>query len=73
MRGNTAMIKDQEGEERQQLEINRGFELMLRNSSRKKKTTTPNKTFQIRFGKLFCLFKREITFEFDISLNFRKI
>jgi len=67
------MTEDQAEEKKQQLEINRGFELMLRNSSRKKKAEDCPKKFRIRFGKLFAFFGREISFEFDISLDFKRI
>lgn len=66
------MINDQE-EERSKLnksepEINRGVELLLRN--RRKKSLEP-KTFQVKFGKMISLFRREfhffIEFHFDIK------
>jgi len=72
MPGNTVMINDQE-EERSKLnksepEINRGVELLLRN--RRKKSLEP-KTFQVKFGKMISLFRREfhffIEFHFDIK------
>jgi len=48
--------------------IDRGFELMIRN---KKRRAQP-KTFQLRFGKLLSLFKRELHFNFDISFDIKK-
>ena len=51
------------------LEINRGFELLLRN--RRRKTQKP-KTFQVKFGNLISLWNREIVFHFDFYLDIRK-
>lgn len=53
------------------LNINKGFELMLRNSSRREKPSEP-KTFQICFGKMLSLFKREIHFQFEFFLDIKK-
>ena len=53
------------------LNINKGFELMLRNSSRREKPSEP-KTFQICFGKMLSLFKREIHFQFELFLDIKK-
>jgi hypothetical protein len=53
------------------LHINRGFELMLRNNSRREKPSEP-KTFQIRFGKMLSLFKQEIHFQFEFFLDMKK-
>ena len=49
--------------------INRGVELLLRN--RRKKPETP-KTFQVKFGKMVSLFRREIIFHFNFYLDIRK-
>jgi len=65
------MIEDQEGEKRKlnksEPQINRGVELLLRN--RRRRSPTP-KTFQVKFGKMISLFRREfhffIEFHFDI-------
>ena len=66
------MTRDQE-EEKNKLnndepEINRGVELLLRN--RRRRSEKP-KTFQVKFGKMISLFKREfhffIDFHFDIK------
>ncbi len=49
-------------------QINRGVELLLRN--RRRKSEKP-KTFQVKFGKMISLFRREfhffIEFHFDIK------
>ena len=50
-------------------EINRGFELLLRN--RRKKPERP-KTFQVKFGKLISLWNREIVFHVNFYLDIRK-
>jgi hypothetical protein len=67
------MTRDQEGERRdlnnRDPHINRGFELLLKN--RRRKPDKP-KFFQIRFGKIFSLFYREIDLYFEISLDLRK-
>ena len=49
--------------------INRGFELLLRN--RRRKTERP-KTFQVKFGKMVSLFRREIVFHLNFYLDIRK-
>jgi hypothetical protein len=76
MRENIVMIKNQDDEKNklnnsQDLQINRGFELMLRHNSRREKSSEP-KTFQIRFGKMLSLFKREIHFQFEFFLDMKK-
>jgi len=71
MPGDTTMTEDQEGEKRKlnksEPQINRGVELLLRN--RRRRSPTP-KTFQVKFGKMISLFRREfhffIEFHFDI-------
>jgi len=68
------MTEDQEEEKKvlnkdKSLEINRGFELLLRN--RRRKTQKP-KTFQVKFGNLISLWNREIVFHFDFYLDIRK-
>jgi hypothetical protein len=68
------MTEDQEDEKKdlnkdKSLEINRGFELLLRN--RRRKTQKP-KTFQVKFGNLISLWNREIVFHFDFYLDIRK-
>ena len=49
--------------------INRGVELLLRNRRRKPE---PPKTFQVKFGKMVSLFRREIVFHFNFYLDIRK-
>ena len=51
------------------LQINRGVELLLRNKRRK---TEPSKTFHTKFGKVISLFRREIHFHLDFSLDIKK-
>ena len=68
------MTEDQEDEKKvlnkdKSLEINRGFELLLRN--RRRKTQKP-KSFQVKFGNLISLWNREIVFHFDFYLDIRK-
>jgi hypothetical protein len=53
----------------QETHINRGFELLLRNRRRKPE---PPKTFQIKFGKMVALFRREIVFHLNFYLDIRK-
>lgn len=72
MPGNIVMKKDQENEKRKlnnsDPQINRGIELLLRN--RRRKPSRP-KIFQLKFGKMISLFRREfhffIEFHFDIK------
>ena len=49
--------------------INRGVELLLRNRRRKPE---PPKTFQVKFGKMVGLFRREIVFHLNFYLDIRK-
>ena len=49
--------------------INRGVELLLRNSRGKPE---PPKTFQLKFGKMVGLFRREIVFHLNFYLDIRK-
>ena len=49
--------------------INRGVELLLRNRRRKPE---PPKTFQLKFGKMVSLFRREIVFHLNFYLDIRK-
>jgi|694.fasta_scaffold23415_7 hypothetical protein len=76
MHGNIIMIEDQEGERKKlnnkrEPQINRGFELMLRQHNRREKPSEP-KTFLIRFGKMLSLFKREVHFQFELFLDIKK-
>lgn len=70
MPGDTIMTNDQEEKRnlnRTEPHINRGVELLLR--SRRRKSLKP-KTFQVKFGKMISLLRREfhffIEFHFDI-------
>jgi hypothetical protein len=49
--------------------INRGFELLLRN---RRKEPDPPKTFQVKFGKMVSLFRREIVLHLNFYLDIRK-
>jgi hypothetical protein len=50
------------------LQINRGFELMLRHNSREDKSSKP-KDYSFYFGKMLSLFSREIAIEFSFNIN----
>ena len=50
-------------------QINRGVELLLRNRRRKPE---PPKTFQVKFGKMVTLFRREIVLHLNFYLDIRK-
>ena len=67
------MKKDQEGERNKlnnhETHINRGVELLLRN--RRKIPESP-KTFQVKFGKMVSLFRREIVLHLNFYLDIRK-
>jgi hypothetical protein len=67
------MIRDQDADQndlnKNNLEINRGVELLLRNKERRNKST---KTFSVKIGKLICLFKREIHIEFEFFIDIKK-
>jgi hypothetical protein len=73
MPGDTSMTKDQEDEKsnlnNDELHINRGVELLLRN---RRKKPEPPKTFQIKFGKMVSLLRREIVFHLNFYLDIRK-
>ena len=73
MQRGTVMIEDQE-EGKSNLNksdphINRGVELLLRNRRGKPE---PPKTFQIKFGNMVGLFRREIVFHLNFYLDIRK-
>jgi hypothetical protein len=53
----------------QETNINRGVELLLRN---RRKRSEPPKTFQVKFGKMVSLFRREIVFHLNFYLDIRK-
>ena len=73
MRGGIVMTEDREDVKnslnKQETHINRGFELLIRNRRRK---PDPPKTFQIKFGKMVALFRREIIFHLNFYLDIRK-
>jgi len=50
--------------------INRGFELMLRQNSRRE--ILKPKTFQFRFEKIMSLLNREIKINFDFMIDIKK-
>lgn len=71
---NITMKNDQEGEKNnlnseEEPHINRGFELMLRQT---KKVEYDPKKFQITFGKIISLLKREICLYFEFSFDIKK-
>jgi hypothetical protein len=73
MPGDIVMTRDQE-DERSKLnksgpQINRGVELLLRN--RRRRSEKP-KTFQMKFGKMISLFRREFHFFIDFQFDIRK-
>ena len=70
---NTIMINDQEEGKsklnKSEPQINRGVELLLRN--RRRKSDRP-KTFQVKFGKMISLFRREFHFFIEFHFDIRK-
>lgn len=75
MPGDIVMTGDQEEKSKlnnQEPEINRGFELMLRQNNRRENSLTP-KTFEIMFGKMVSLFKREFHIQFQFIFDVKKI
>lgn len=72
MLNNIEMINEVEDEKRklnnEELNINRGFELMLRHNSREEKISKP-KDYSFHFGKMLSLFSREITINFSLEIN----
>ena len=73
MLGNIVMTRDQdEGKSKlnkDEPEINRGVELLLRN--RRRRSEKP-KTFQVKFGKMISLFHREFHFFIDFHFDIKK-
>jgi len=69
------MTRDREEEKRKlnnfESQINRGFELMLRKNYRREKPSKP-KTFQVKFGKMISLLKREFHFYIEFHFDIRK-
>ncbi len=73
MPGNIIMINE-EADERSKLnnlepQINRGVELLLRNKRRRE---SKPKTFQVKFGKMISLFRREFHFFIEFHFDIRK-
>ena len=70
--GNTVMIDDQAGGKRKlnksEPQINRGVELLLRN---RRRSSAP-KTFQVKFGKMISLLRREFHFFIEFHFDIRK-
>jgi hypothetical protein len=68
------MIKDQEDGKnklnKSEPQINRGVELLLRN--RRKRESSKPKTFQVKFGKMISLFRREFHFFIEFHFDIRK-
>jgi hypothetical protein len=73
MPGNMIMINDQEEGKRKlnksDPQINRGVELLLRN---RRRVSEKPKTFQMRFGKMISLFRRELHFFIEFHFDIRK-
>ena len=73
MPGNIVMTRDQdEGKSKlnnNEPQINRGVELLLRN--RRRRSEKP-KTFQVKFGKMISLFRREFHFFIEFHFDTRK-
>ena len=67
------MIEDLDDEKsklnKSEPQINRGVELLLRN--RRRRSEKP-KTFQVKFGKMISLFKREFHFFIDLHFDVKK-
>ena len=73
MHGDIVMTRNQE-EGKSKLnnnepQINRGVELLLRN--RRKRESSP-KTFQVKFGKMISLFRREFHFFIEFHFDIRR-
>ena len=73
MLGSIVMIKDQDDAKSKlnnsDSQINRGIELLLRN--RKRRSEDP-KTFQVKFGKMISLFRREFHLYIDFNFDIKK-
>jgi hypothetical protein len=72
MPGDIIMINDREDERsklnKSEPQINRGVELLLRN---RRRSSAP-KTFQVKFGKMISLFRREFHFFIEFNFDVRK-
>ena len=70
--GDIVMIASREDEKNplnnDELEINRGIELLIRN----RRKPEPPKTFQVKFGNMISFFRREIVFHFNFYLDIIK-
>lgn len=75
MPGGIVMIEDVGGERSKlnkvESDMNRGFELLLRNKKRRR-VVQPPKTFQVKFGNAITLFGREFRIFFEFHLNVKK-
>ena len=75
MQRGTVMTEDREDAKsilnNEDTHINRGFELMLRPRKRKEKEPPP-KTFQVKFGKMVSLLRREFVFHLNFYIDIRK-
>jgi hypothetical protein len=73
MLGSINMTRGQEDEKRKlnksEPQINRGVELLLRN--RRRRSEKP-KTFQVKFGKMISLFRREFHFFIEFHFDVRR-
>jgi hypothetical protein len=73
MPGSIVMTRDRDAERsklnKSEPQINRGVELLLRN--RRRKSQKP-KTFQVKFGKMISLFRREFHFFIEFHFDVRK-
>jgi hypothetical protein len=73
MHGGIVVIGNQDEEKNnlnnEETHINRGVELLLRNRRDK---PDPPKTFQIKFGNMVSLFRREIVFHLNFYLDIKK-
>jgi len=73
MHGNIVMTEDLEDAKsklnKDDPQMNRGVELLLRN--RRRKSQRP-KIFQVRFGKMISLFRREFHFYIEFHFDVRK-
>jgi hypothetical protein len=68
------MTKNQEGRRRlnnSDPQINRGFKLMLETQLERGGLRKPN-FFDLKFNKIFTLFKRKIHINFNLSLDIKK-
>ena len=73
MHGDIVMTENQEDAEnklnKDEPQINRGVELLLRN---RRRIPEQPKTFQVKFGQMVTLFRREFTFHLNLYLDIKK-